>query len=73
MFTKKHYVKIAEVLEIEYDKAINKDKALKADGVYSNTTDGVKSIIHELKNLFKRDNINFNSEKFFEACFIGKR
>jgi len=67
-FTKKHYQAIAEVLKIEINKAKNFDKAIKNQGVNSNTIEGIKNVMHSLTDLFKKDNINFKVEKFIDVC-----
>ena len=69
MFSKKHYVAIAEVLQKEIKKAENLDLSLNKDGINSNTKDGVKKVIDSCVNLFKNDNPKFKTDKFIDKCY----
>jgi len=66
MITKKHYIKIAEILNrqsIDLSRVDNKDYSL-----YEAKQTAVRQIIEDLANYFETDNPNFDKVKFKEAC-----
>lgn len=57
MLTKKHYIKIAEII----------NRAYKSEGI----TISIESLIDDFSDWFKVDNANFNKTKFKSACLKG--